>query len=233
MRSDRKFYPTEFKSILKKGFKERGEFNLLQHESLLMTVWQDTKAVSALATNSQPLAITQVERKQQNGEKKLVNCPQLIANYNQKMGGVDRNDQLRQYYCLNTRGYKAYMYIFYFVTDVVITNTYLLQTFLSTSPFKTIKDFRLNLDHLLIGSYCGRKCPGCPSLCLPVKKFFQHHFPQKHDGSRHRCHYCYAFINKQRDTQCYCNDCSLYLCHTGKSDDCFLHYHTHHGPNEN
>ena len=69
MRSDRKFYPTEFKPILKKGFKERGEFKLLQHESLLMTVWQDTKVVSALATNSQPLATTQVERKQQNGEK--------------------------------------------------------------------------------------------------------------------------------------------------------------------
>ena len=56
MCSDRTFYPTEFK--------------LLQHESLLMTVWQDTKVVSALATNSQPLATTQVERKQQNGEKK-------------------------------------------------------------------------------------------------------------------------------------------------------------------
>ena len=152
MCSDRKFYPTEFKPILKKGFKERGEFKLLQHESLLMTVWQDTKVVSALATKFQPLAITQVERKQQNREKRLVNCPQLIAKYNQKMGGVDRNDQLRQYYFLNSRGYKAYMYILYFVTDVVITNTYLLQTFLPTFPFKMIKDFCLKLDHLLIGS---------------------------------------------------------------------------------
>ena len=87
------------------------------------------------------------------------------------MGGVDHNDQLRQYYCLNTRGYKAYMYIFYFVTDVVITNTYLLQTFLPTSPFKTIKDFCLNLGHLLIGLDCGRKRPGLTSLCLPVKNF--------------------------------------------------------------
>ena len=69
MRSDRKFYPTEFKPILKKGFYERGEFKLFQHESLLMAVWQDTKVVSALATNSQPLATIQVERKQQNGEK--------------------------------------------------------------------------------------------------------------------------------------------------------------------
>ena len=70
MHSDRKFYSTEFKPTLKKGFKERGEFKLLQHESLLMTVWQDTKVVNALATKSQPLAITQVERKQQNMEKK-------------------------------------------------------------------------------------------------------------------------------------------------------------------
>ena len=35
--------------------------------------------------------------------------------YNQKMGGVDRNDQLKHSYCLNTRGYKANKYIFYFV----------------------------------------------------------------------------------------------------------------------
>ena len=34
-----------------------------------------------------------------------------------------------------------------------------------------IKDFCLNLGHLLIGSYCGCKRPGCPSLRLPVKNF--------------------------------------------------------------
>ena len=67
MRSDRKFYPTEFK--------------LIQHESLFMTVWQDTKVVSALVTNSQPLAITQVERKQQNGEKK----PSKLSSANRQL----------------------------------------------------------------------------------------------------------------------------------------------------
>ena len=63
---------------------DKKEFKLLQHGSLLMTVWQDTKVVSALATNSQPLAIIQVERKQQNGERKLVNCPQLFISITKK-----------------------------------------------------------------------------------------------------------------------------------------------------
>ena len=35
---------------------------------------------------------------------------------------VDWSSQLKQYYCLNAKGYKAYKYIFYFVTDVIITN---------------------------------------------------------------------------------------------------------------
>ena len=30
----------------------------------------------------------------------------------------------------------------------------------------------------VIKSYCGRKCPGHPSLCLPVNKFCQRYFPQ-------------------------------------------------------
>ena len=48
-----------------------------------------------------------------------------------------------------------------------------------------------------IRSYCGCKYPGHPSLCLPVKKFCRHYFPQKHYGNRHRCHYSYAFLNKK------------------------------------
>ena len=50
--SDKKFYPIAFKPTLKKRLKKRGEFKLLQHGSLLMTMWQDTKVVSVLAINS-------------------------------------------------------------------------------------------------------------------------------------------------------------------------------------
>ena len=85
-------------------------------------MWQDTKVVSVLSTNSQPLEVTQVSRKQKNGQKQIIKCPKLISNYNEHMGGMDRNDQLRH---IRARGHKYYKYLFYFILDVTITNTYI------------------------------------------------------------------------------------------------------------
>ena len=42
------------------------------------------------------------------------------------MGGVDRGDQLRGYYCCRTKSRKFYKYIFYFLLDVAITNAFIL-----------------------------------------------------------------------------------------------------------
>ena len=42
------------------------------------------------------------------------------------MGGVDRNDQLRQYYAIWMKGRKYYKYIWWFLFDVAVTNAYIL-----------------------------------------------------------------------------------------------------------
>ena len=230
--SNRKQFPQEFQLYIKKGFKERGDYKLLQYENLVITVWQDTKVVSVLSTNSQPSEVTQVSRKQKNGQKQIIKSPKLIANYNEHMGGVDHNDQLRQYYHIRARGHKYYKYLFYFILDVIITNTFIFQKFLKEGVFNTIKDFRLHLASQLIGCYISRKRTGRPPLSLPPKKFCQQHFPRKHDGCRHKCYYCYNYLKIRKDTQWYCNECQMYLCHTGKSDDCYITYHTLYGPTQ-
>ena len=65
---------------------------------LTATVWQDKKPVAVVATNSDPKTPTQVFRKNKDGTRDLISCPQSLALYNKVMGGVDRNDQLRGYY---------------------------------------------------------------------------------------------------------------------------------------
>ncbi len=62
------------------------------------------------------------------------------------MGGVDRGDQMRGY---PTKFHKFYMYIYSFLMDVCVTNSYL------NSPLnksKTSLSFRLRLAEELIGS---------------------------------------------------------------------------------
>ena len=58
------------------------------------------------------------------------------------MGSVDRGDQIRGYYSCRTKCRKNYKYIFHFLFDVAITNTFILQKYFCTnSPYSTVKDF--------------------------------------------------------------------------------------------
>ena len=77
-------------------------------------------------------------------------CPGLIANYNENMSDVDRNDQLRQYYIIRACGRKCYVYIAYFSIDVAITNAYIFHCLLCEPSFHIMKDFHLNLATQLI-----------------------------------------------------------------------------------
>ena len=125
---------------------------------------------------------------------------------------------------------KLYKYIFWFLVDVAITNSYILYKCGSSEENKTpdLKSFRVELAKSLIADYCSRKRPGRPSNCAPTKRFCQAHFPMRGAERARRCHYCANYRNTRHETVWYCNDCSLFLCHNGRENDCFLLYHTSH-----
>ena len=126
IRSNRKNIPEDLKPNIKKGFKERGDYMVRQDGNLVFTVWQDTKVVTMLSTNSQPTAQHSVLRRKKDGSRVDVPCPDAIVQYNKYMGGVDRNDQLRKYYGVRLKSRKSYKYIFWFILDVAITNAFIL-----------------------------------------------------------------------------------------------------------
>ncbi len=229
MRSDRKGYPTSLKPFVKKGFPNRGDYRSARNGNLLMVLWQDTKAISCVSTNVED-NITQISKKQRDGSTLAVNCPESIATYNKKMGGVDLNDQLRGYYNIRIKSKKFYKYLFFATLDVVITNSYILSKFFPDIKTKNLKDFRQALAKELIGQYNSRKRRGRPSLQQSMKHFCSSHFPTKAERRGNRCHFCAHYLGKRGETVRQCKDCNLFLCHTGKEDDCFYIYHTKYGP---
>ena len=78
----------------------------------MASVWMDNKPVTMLSTLAQPDATHTAQRKQRNGSRVPVQCSDVVVLYNQYMSGVDRGDQLRQYYRVRMRCYKNYKYIF-------------------------------------------------------------------------------------------------------------------------
>ena len=204
-----------------------------QHGNLTISVWQDNRPVTVAATNSDPTANMTVPRKKRDGTVSDYPCPMAITQYNQYMGGVDRNDQLRGYYNVRLKCRKYYKYLFWFMFDLAITNSFILAKLYTNIKIPNLKTFRANLAKELIANYSSRKRLGRPSLQPQVKRFCEAHFPVKGDGKYHRCHYCYKYLGKRHETGWYCKDCGFYLCHTGKENDCFLLFHLHHGPPNN
>jgi hypothetical protein len=212
----RKCYPKDLKPIAKSGLKQRGEYRYRQQGNLLVSLWQDTKTVSVLSTNQSPSEVA--VRRRQDGARIEVPCPLAIKIYI-FMGGVDRNDQLRGYYSVRTKSRKSYKYkyIFWFLFDVAIVNSFILYGMSpATGRKKTMKEFRVELAHQLIGSYNSRRYGGRPhanSTSRP-KRMKVPHYPVK--SSRGRCKACYK-EGRMSTTTWWCNECQLRLCHTGDS----------------
>ncbi len=228
----RKCFPKEIRPSVKKGIGSRGSTLYREREEALLTVWQDTKCVTVLSTNAQPNVEQPVRRKQKDGTRTLVPCPESVRIYNEFMGGVDRNDQLQGYYQVRLKSRKCYKYIFWFFFDVAIVNAFILFRY---SPGEkknlTMKDFRVELAKQMIGTYNSRKYRGRPSsseqTASRTRRIQLPHYPIK--VSTGRCGYC-SQQGRRTSTTWYCEECRIRLCHTGhRETDCFLTYHLSHG----
>ena len=142
----------------------RGEYATRQSRGVVDIVWKDKKEVVAFFTESNPTRLVHVQRTQKDGTRASVQCPEAIQKYNRYVGGVDKGDQLRGYYCVRLKCQKYYKYVFWFAFDTAITNAYILSQYNVTtvSPTHLVLNFRLRLAERLIGSYCSRKRAGHP-----------------------------------------------------------------------
>lgn len=224
LRSNRLHFPDNMKSVAKKGLKNRGDSITQQAGNLVVTVWQDNKPVSILSTNAQATPQHTVQRRQKDGSRNEVTCPEAIVLYNKYMGGVDKGDQNRGYYQVRLKSRKMYKYVFWFLFDVTIVNTFILKQFAPGSGRRRqlLKAFRVQLARELIGDYCGRKQPGRPRVLPPATtseiRQPPQHFPRK--ATKGRCRKCHAHY-----TTWYCAECGLRFCHTGTDTDCFMAHH--------
>ena len=79
-----------------------------------------------------------VSRKHKDGSSHTYPCPPAIAEYNRKMGGVD-NDQLTGYYHVRLKCRKYCKYIFWFLFDLMVTNSFILCRDFTDMPYKSVK----------------------------------------------------------------------------------------------
>ena len=213
----------------------RGDSVVRQSGQLAAVVWMDNKQVVVMSTNVQPHEISTVRRMQSDATVRDVTAPMSIVSYNKWMGGVDRGDQMRQYYHLRLKSRKFYKYIFWFLVDVCIANSYIIHKTSSSHTCSPFKKFRLELAKTLIGSYNSRKRAARTTVSTtprPPHPTYPLHFPvKKRKNSQKgvsRCWYCAhtRTPSLRKETFWFCEECDIFLCHTGITEtDCFRAHH--------
>jgi hypothetical protein len=158
VRVNRRFMP---ESLKRDNDLARGEFVVLQDENtkhLTATMWKDTKTVRFLSTCSDPNKSTRTIRRI-GGVRTEVTQPSAAAYYCKNYAGVDRFDQLRGFQTVGRASKKAWKYIFYFLLNSCIVNSWILYKQNSTRPMRNYSHtkFRHELAMSLVREQARRK----------------------------------------------------------------------------
>lgn len=208
--------------------------------------WRDTKVVSLISNFVGANPMQSVERFDKKLKKKVVvDCPNIVKEYNSNMGGVDLLDSMIGRGKIKIRSKKWYMRIYYHLLDITITNAWILYKKVNfhrgveKKRMMTLGDFRIELSVTLcklnrVSRNVGRpptevsrkidlkrKRPNCcpiPPKAARLDKM--DHWPQWF-GKRLQCKMpeCkgYTFIK--------CSKCRISLC-CNKQRNCFHQFHT-------
>uniref|UniRef100_W5MSZ2 PiggyBac transposable element-derived protein domain-containing protein n=1 Tax=Lepisosteus oculatus TaxID=7918 RepID=W5MSZ2_LEPOC len=202
------------RELLKRG---RGSFDYRVNDAQLAIVkWADSKTVTLVSTCASVMPVGEVKRfSKKKGKQISVPCPQIVAEYNHHMGGVDLADMMIALYHTPAKSHRWYLCIFWQLIDIAVNNAWLLYRHdaaaIGPVKLKKLKAFRLDVAKGLI--YPEKQKRGRPSLgnendAPPIDEMC-------YDGNSHypvlsvkgRCRMC-----PDGQTSIRCEKCNVRLC---------------------
>ena len=234
----RKDFPRQLKT-LKLSKKESKWFATADGEFMLVA-FRDKKAKKfvAVVTTAHAGKVGTVPKKTRGGE--IVDKPLCIDDYNQKMNGCDRVDQLVQYYGIHKRkSYKWWKKVFHFLLEIIHVNARILYSHVHATRSDAgeliplvirLRDFKLLLIEQLMQSAAlvENVPPALPEAAdvvtdnPAVRLSAKSHFAKSLYRKDRACHVC-SQPGKRKRTTYVCATCpgEPHLCFP----DCFNRWH--------
>ena len=159
LRENRKFF---LQTLKKQNLKNQGDWKFARCGNLVCTIWKDKarkKHVTVLSTQCNPVGdpVRDIVKRWVKSttnpghfEEKYIYRPPSVAFYNKCMGGVHLHDQNQRYYNLALKSVKRWRYLFWFLLDATIINSFILYKETVEKPMSHLQ-FRLQLSKELIG----------------------------------------------------------------------------------
>ncbi|XP_021362256.1 piggyBac transposable element-derived protein 4-like [Mizuhopecten yessoensis] len=211
--------------ISKYSVKKKGDFAMLQSGNLVASVWFDNKPVTFLSTNADPTTLEEVRRKNKDGTDRVHLAPSVVKKYGENMNAVDRADQLRMQYTCARKSYKWWKYVFFFLVDTALVNSFILMKESPNHQRKTRTGRVKHLSQLEFREILCKQLIGETRAVRKRRRVVQHdvsgltysHMPCK--VKINRCRQC-AKSKIRKESSFGCRQCGVNLCVL-----CFEPYH--------
>ncbi|GBP75204.1 PiggyBac transposable element-derived protein 4 [Eumeta japonica] len=228
----------------------RGRYDYRVSDSNVAIIkWKDKRSVFILTNYIDPTKSGVVTRRERNGDKTEVNCPEVVMVYNSCMNYVDKFDQLKSTYAIDRKSHKWWHRIFFHFLDCAVINSFLVYKELQKNHHPELdkmesKDFRRSVyqgilapakarqgkrpssRHSLNSSGASSPLPvlikrNKPSVPIELRTESNMHQPER--TTSRRCAKCSTKNNPAR-TVWQCSTCKVPLC-IRKDKTCFLDFH--------
>ena len=205
----------------------RGSFAVAEAESedgytVNIVRWKDNNVVTTASTLFGSHPVAPVGRYSREAKTRVpIIRPHAIKQYNESMGGTDRQDQHVNNYRTTCRGKKWWFPIFSWLLDISVQNAWLLGRSSGVDGCQTLLEFRQFVANYYLGHYgeepkaSGRKSSKTPGAQALRFDRVDHLVARNEGNSRRRCANCGS------RTVYGCVKCKVGLC-----PECFIDFHT-------
>lgn len=195
--------------------------------------------INAMSIPYQPILIPSRQKlwkKRKNGDVVRVENPVCVDLYNNNMGGVDPSDQLRSYYSACRPSKKWYKYLFWFIFDLSLVNSFIIfKENVQRSRRRTLVDVCFALVKQLIAGFLSRAAnrkrtmkAAALEVTITPENATGHFIIQGEGNARRRhCVQCKkegrkTSSSRAKETIYKCAQCGIAL----YKDPCFLRFHS-------
>ena len=128
IRADRmKGCPLPAEKDLRKQERGSQSFKTDANFDIVLTKWYDNRCVQMISTYCDPSSVGKVQRWDRKEKKYIeIDCPSVIQEYNQSMGGVDLSDMLISLYRTSFKTKRWYLKLLFHCVDIAKVNSWLL-----------------------------------------------------------------------------------------------------------
>ena len=105
----------------------RGTYEFCASDGIVAVRWKDNKPVTIISSDVGVMPLGTVDRYDREKKKMVpIQCPRVINEYNDKMGGIDKSDMLTHLYKTPMRARRWYIRLFGYAIDLAICNAWIL-----------------------------------------------------------------------------------------------------------